>query len=102
MGKIDLAGDHGNMGPGDILSIDLWWAWALTHPDWNFNITEGKRRLLVYLQKLLLGFKMAERQTTNLAKVYDIRQGERLVEKTLGLSGHNSNRIEADKRTEAT
>lgn len=57
---------------------------------------------MVYCQALLAGLRVAERQPINLAKEYDIRQGERLGEESEGLSGRNSGRREADERTEAT
>lgn len=79
---------------------------SLTHSDGDFNIIEGKTRLLVYCQALLAGLKAAERQPTNLAKVNNIRQGERLGEESEGLSGSVSGRDigrrEADERTKAT
>jgi hypothetical protein len=37
------------------LVIDAYF--SLTHPDWDFNTVEGKRRLLVYCQALLEGLK---------------------------------------------
>lgn len=74
----------------------------LLYSDGEFNPVEGKRRLLVYCQALLAGLRVAERQPINLAKEYDIRQGERLGEESEGLSGRNSGRREADERTEAT
>lgn len=37
----------------------------LTCPDWDFNSTEGKRRLLAYHQALLKCLKVTERELTN-------------------------------------
>jgi len=51
-----------------------WCLLPLTHPNWDFNTIEGKRRLLIYHQALLAGLKAATRWPTNVAIVYDIRQ----------------------------
>ena len=48
----------------------------LTLPDWDFNTIEVKRRLFIYCQALLAGLKAAASCLTNLARVYDIKQGE--------------------------
>ncbi|KAM4853801.1 immunoglobulin alpha-2 heavy chain-like [Thomomys bottae] len=47
-----------------------------TRPAWDYNTAEGRERLLVYRQALLAGLKAAARRPTNMAKVYDIRQGD--------------------------
>lgn len=44
-------------------------------PSWDYNMAAGKERLLVYCQTLLAGLKAVARWPTNLAKVYDVRQG---------------------------
>ena len=46
-------------------------AFPLSHPTWDYNSAEGKERLRVYRQTLMAGLK-----PTNLAKVYDVRQGK--------------------------
>lgn len=50
----------------------------LTHPVLNFSNIEGRRRHLVYYQKLMAGVQAATRWLTNLGKVYDIRQRMKL------------------------
>nr|XP_021520561.1 LOW QUALITY PROTEIN: uncharacterized protein LOC110566968 [Meriones unguiculatus] len=47
----------------------------IRRPNWDYNTAEGREPLLVYSQALLAGLKAAARQPTNLAKVYDVRQG---------------------------
>ena len=55
---------------GDALSI------TLSRPTWDYNSAEGKERLRVYHQTLMAGLKAAAGKPTNLAKVYDVRQGK--------------------------
>ncbi|XP_076419054.1 uncharacterized protein LOC121825602 [Peromyscus maniculatus bairdii] len=50
-------------------------AFPSTHPNWDYNAAEGKESLRVYRQALLAGLKAVARKPTNMAKVYDIRQG---------------------------
>uniref|UniRef100_A0A8C8U412 Core shell protein Gag P30 domain-containing protein n=1 Tax=Peromyscus maniculatus bairdii TaxID=230844 RepID=A0A8C8U412_PERMB len=50
-------------------------AFPSTHPNWDYNAAEGKESLRVYRQARLAGLKAAARKPTNMAKVYDIRQG---------------------------
>ncbi|CAD7676945.1 unnamed protein product [Nyctereutes procyonoides] len=51
-------------------------AFPLSHPTWDYNSAEGKERLRVYCQTLMAGLKAAACKPTNLAKVYDVRQGK--------------------------
>ena len=51
-------------------------AFPLSCPTWDYNSAEGKERLRVYRQTLMAGLKVAARKPTNLAKVYDVRQGK--------------------------
>ena len=51
-------------------------AFPLSRPTWDDNSAEGKERLRVYRQTLMAGLKAAARKPTNLAKVYDVRQGK--------------------------
>ncbi|CAD7683223.1 unnamed protein product [Nyctereutes procyonoides] len=51
-------------------------AFPLSHPTWDYNSAEGKERLRVYRQTLMAGLMAAVRKPTNLAKVYDVRQGK--------------------------
>lgn len=46
-----------------------------TRPDWDYNIEQGKERLQVYCQDLLVGLKGAARKPTNMSKVFGVRQG---------------------------
>lgn len=57
---------------------------------------------MVYCQALLSSLKAAGGQPTNLAKVFDIKQGERLGEKSLWDLISDIGRREADDKTEAT
>lgn len=41
----------------------------------DHNSVEGKERLKVYHQTLLVGLKAFARQLTDMCKVYDVRQG---------------------------
>lgn len=50
-------------------------AFPMSWPEWDYNTAEGKERLRVYRQALLVGLKAAARRPTNLTKVYDLRQG---------------------------
>lgn len=63
-----------------------------THSDWDFNFIKGRKRRLVYCHALLAGLKVVERQHTNLAKVYDIKQREKLEKK----NPRDSGRLEAN------
>ncbi|CAK7318078.1 Gag polyprotein [Vulpes lagopus] len=51
-------------------------AFPLSRPTWDYNSAEGKEKLRVYRQTLMAGLKAATRKPTNLAKVYDVRQGK--------------------------
>ncbi|XP_077761073.1 uncharacterized protein LOC144318164 isoform X1 [Canis aureus] len=51
-------------------------AFPLSPPTWDYNSAEGKERLQVYRQTLMAGLKAAACKPTNLAKVYDVRQGK--------------------------
>ena len=51
-------------------------AFPLSLPTWDYNSAEGKERLRVDRQTLMAGLKAAARKPTNLAKVYDVRQGK--------------------------
>ena len=51
-------------------------AFSLSRPTWDYNSAEGKERLRVYRQTLMAGLKAAACKPTNLAKVYDVRQGK--------------------------
>ncbi|CAD7675266.1 unnamed protein product [Nyctereutes procyonoides] len=51
-------------------------AFPLSRPTWDYNSAEGKERLQVYRQTLMAGLKASTRKPTNLAKVYDVRQGK--------------------------
>uniref|UniRef100_A0A8C0LZT6 Core shell protein Gag P30 domain-containing protein n=1 Tax=Canis lupus familiaris TaxID=9615 RepID=A0A8C0LZT6_CANLF len=51
-------------------------AFPLSRPTWDYNSAEGKERLRVYRQTLMAGLKAAACKPTNLAKVYDVRQGK--------------------------
>ena len=49
---------------------------TLTHPDWDCNTIEGKRRPFVHHPALLAGLKVVTKWLTNLARVYNIGQRE--------------------------
>lgn len=51
-------------------------AFPLSRPTWDYNLAEGKERLWVYRQTLMAGLKATACKPTNLAKVYDVRQGK--------------------------
>ena len=51
-------------------------AFPLSRPTWDYNSAEGKERLRVHHQTLGAGLQAAARKPTNLAKVYDVRQGK--------------------------
>ena len=51
-------------------------AFPLSRPPWDHNSAEGKERLRVHRQTLMAGLKAATCKPTNLAKVYDVRQGK--------------------------
>ena len=51
-------------------------AFPLSHPTWDYNSAEGKERLRVHRQTLMAGLKAAVHKPSNLAKVYDVRQGK--------------------------
>ncbi|CAD7668002.1 unnamed protein product [Nyctereutes procyonoides] len=51
-------------------------AFPLSRPTWDYNSAEGKERLRVHCQTLGAGLQAAARKPTNLAKVYDVRQGK--------------------------
>ncbi|CAD7689170.1 unnamed protein product [Nyctereutes procyonoides] len=63
--------DHPTQNP-DLINA----AFPLSRPTWDYNSAEGKERLRVYRQTLMAGLKAATRKPTNLAKVYDMRQGK--------------------------
>ncbi|XP_069851469.1 uncharacterized protein [Dipodomys merriami] len=44
-------------------------------PTWDYNMVEGRERLLIYHQALLADLKAVAGRPTNMAKVYDVRQG---------------------------
>ena len=46
----------------------------LRRPAWDYNMGTGKERLHVYHQSLTAGLRAAAKWSTNLAKVYDVRQ----------------------------
>ena len=47
-----------------------------THPDWDCNTIEGKRRPFVHPPSQQTGLKVTARCFTNLSRVYNIRQRE--------------------------
>ena len=51
-------------------------AFSLSCPTWDYNSAEVKERLQVYFQTLMAGLQSAACKPTNLAKVYDVRQGK--------------------------
>ncbi|CAD7675109.1 unnamed protein product [Nyctereutes procyonoides] len=51
-------------------------AFPLSCPTWDHNSAEGKERLRVHRQTLGAGLQAATCKPTNLAKVYDVRQGK--------------------------
>lgn len=53
-------------------------AFPLVLPDWDFNMAEGKERLWVYCQTLMVGggFRATARHPTNLAKISDVHRGK--------------------------
>ncbi|CAD7679580.1 unnamed protein product [Nyctereutes procyonoides] len=58
--------------PGNLINA----AFPLSRPTWDYNSAEGKERLRVHRQTLMAGLQAAARKPTNLAKVYDVRQGK--------------------------
>ena len=51
----------------------------LTRPpqdEWDYNTAEGRGRLLIYHQTLMVGLRAAAHKPTNLAKVYSVVQGK--------------------------
>nr|XP_055200985.1 uncharacterized protein LOC129522712 [Nyctereutes procyonoides] len=51
-------------------------AFPLSCPTWDYNSAEGKERPRVHRQTLMAGLQAAAHKPTNLAKVYDVRQGK--------------------------
>ena len=74
--------------PGLIREFPQYACFFLTHPDWDCNTIDIKRRPFVHHPSLLAGLKVATRWLTNLTRVNNIRQRENKSPTDFSRQGH--------------